>query len=174
MIGLGIWQLQRREWKEGLLRRYHAAEALSAEVAFPRTPEAVEAALYRRSSLSCDRVLESNAIAGRSAADIPGWAHTARCALDGGGEAEVALGWSRNPQLADWQGGRVTGWIAPAGKAARLVATPPQAGLEQLARPDPNDLPNNHLSYAVQWFFFAATALVIYVLALRRRQRERR
>jgi len=32
--------------------------------------------------------------------------------------------------------------------------------------------PNNHLSYAIQWFFFAATALVIYVLALRKRWRE--
>ncbi|HNJ47416.1 MAG TPA: SURF1 family protein, partial [Novosphingobium sp.] len=31
------------------------------------------------------------------------------------------------------------------------------------------DIPNNHLSYAVQWFLFAATALVIYGLALRKR-----
>ena len=51
----------------------------------------------------------------------------------------------------------------------RLVAAPPQAGLAQLALPDPRDLPNNHLSYAVQWFLFAATALVIYVLALRKK-----
>ena len=50
-------------------------------------------------------------------------------------------------------------------------AAPPQAGLEQLAAPDPNDLPNNHLMYAGQWFFFALTALVIYVLALRKRWR---
>jgi surfeit locus 1 family protein len=31
-------------------------------------------------------------------------------------------------------------------------------------------VPNNHLSYAVQWFLFAAIASVIYVLAVRRRR----
>ena len=40
-----------------------------------------------------------------------------------------------------------------------------------LAPPDPGDLPNNHLMYAGQWFFFALTALVIYLLALRKRRR---
>ena len=51
----------------------------------------------------------------------------------------------------------------------RLVADPPVAGLAANARPDPQDIPNNHFSYAVQWFLFAATALVIYGLALRKR-----
>ena len=52
---------------------------------------------------------------------------------------------------------------------ARLVADPPVAGLGANARPDPSDIPNNHLAYAVQWFLFAFTALVIYALALRKR-----
>jgi cytochrome oxidase assembly protein ShyY1 len=60
----------------------------------------------------------------------------------------------------------VTGTIAP---GPRLVADPPLAGLEANARPDPSDLPNNHLSYAVQWFLFAFVALVIYALAVRKR-----
>jgi surfeit locus 1 family protein len=47
----------------------------------------------------------------------------------------------------------------------------PVAELAPLAPPDPADIPNNHLAYAGQWFFFALTALVIYVLALRRRWR---
>jgi surfeit locus 1 family protein len=34
-------------------------------------------------------------------------------------------------------------------------------------------VPNNHLSYAIQWFFFATTAVVIYVLALRKRWRDK-
>jgi len=50
------------------------------------------------------------------------------------------------------------------------VASPSQAGLTQLALPDPGDLPNNHLSYAMQWFFFALSAVTVYVLALRRRR----
>jgi surfeit locus 1 family protein len=53
-----------------------------------------------------------------------------------------------------------------------LIAAPAQAGLEPLAAPDPANVPNNHLSYAVQWFFFAATALLIYALALRKRWRS--
>jgi surfeit locus 1 family protein len=64
----------------------------------------------------------------------------------------------------------VTGVISPGGPAgARLVADPPLAGLEANAKPDPSNIPNNHLAYAVQWFFFALTALVIYALALRKR-----
>ena len=58
------------------------------------------------------------------------------------------------------------GVVAP---GPRLVADPPLAGLQANARPDPSDIPNNHLSYAVQWFLFAATALVIYAIALRKR-----
>jgi surfeit locus 1 family protein len=43
--------------------------------------------------------------------------------------------------------------------------------LQANAAPDPRDVPNNHLSYAVQWFLFATTAIVIYGLALRKRLR---
>ena len=56
--------------------------------------------------------------------------------------------------------------IAP---GPRLVADPPRAGLLPLQRPDPAELPNNHIAYAWQWFFFALTALVIYALAVRKR-----
>ena len=52
------------------------------------------------------------------------------------------------------------------------MADPPLAGLAANARPDPRDIPNNHLSYAVQWFLFATTAMVIYLLALRARWRR--
>ena len=63
------------------------------------------------------------------------------------------------------------GVIGPYGRSVKLVAAPPQAGLAQLAMPDPRDVPDNHLSYAVQWFLFALTAVVVYVLALRRKWR---
>ena len=130
-----------------------------------------EAALYHHSSVDCRRVLSRGAIAGRNAADETGWAQTALCETPGG-QAEVALGWSRDPAIAAWDGGTVQGIVAPAAHGVRLVAVPAQAGLTQLAKPDPHDLPNNHVSYAVQWFFFAATALIIYALALRRRLRD--
>lgn len=37
----------------------------------------------------------------------------------------------------------------------------------------PLSIPNNHLSYAVQWFFFAATLATIYILYVRHWRRER-
>jgi surfeit locus 1 family protein len=86
--------------------------------------------------------------------------------------ADVVLGWSRSPEVVGWKGGFVAGTVVPTGELGfKIVADPPLAGLEPMAKPDPGDLPNNHLAYAGQWFFFALTALVIYVLALRRRRR---
>lgn len=171
MIGLGVWQLQRREWKEDLIARYTQAQAMSASVPWPRTDAQLEQSLFRWSQFDCQRVLGIRSGAGTSATGRKGWAHTARCAIDGGGEAEVALGWSSEPKPPQWSGGPVSGIIGPGGV---LHASMPAAGLEPLAAPDPQDLPNNHLAYAGQWFFFALTAVVIYILALRKRWRGER
>jgi cytochrome oxidase assembly protein ShyY1 len=43
-------------------------------------------------------------------------------------------------------------------------------GLSPSRAPDPSSVPDNHLAYAVQWFAFAAMAIVIYAFALRRRR----
>lgn len=169
MVSLGVWQLHRKQWKEALIARYEHAEAMNSEVPWPTGQDEYAAALYRRSSINCAVVTSLGARSGRSADGQPGWAHVAQCLLPSGGSAEVALGWSNDPTPAQWRGGPVTGWVAGSEKTVRLIASPPQAGLGQLASPDPRDLPNNHLSYAVQWFLFATVALVIYVLALRKK-----
>jgi len=170
MIALGVWQLGRAEWKDGLLERYSAAGS-ATEVRFPSAEQA-EDLLYRRSRLDCERVLAIRATGARSRQGAQGWAHIASCQLVGGRQAEVSLGWTRTPEEVSWSGGEVQGILAPAGDmGARLVASePPLPGLEPLPAPDPSDLPNNHLAYAGQWFFFALTALVIFVLAVRRRK----
>lgn len=174
MIGLGVWQLHRKQWKEGQIARYEAAQAATAEVPWPSGPGEVDSALYHRSRVDCAAVGGMDAISGRSAGGQPGWSHIAHCSLVGGGSADVALGWSNDPANPSWRGGIVTGWVAGTGKTVRLVASPPQAGLAQLAKPDPDALattPMGHLSYAIQWFAFATMALVIYALALRKRWR---
>jgi surfeit locus 1 family protein len=173
MVNLGVWQLHRKAWKEALIVRYQHAQNASAPVPWPDGPGEYESALYHRSRVNCAVVTGTAAIAGRAADGRPGWAHIAHCSLPTGGAADVALGWSNDPQAPSWRGGPVTGWVAGSDKGVRLVASPPQAGLVQLAAPDPRDLPNNHLSYAVQWFLFALTALVIYALALRKKWRGR-
>ena len=170
MIALGVWQLQRRDGKEALIARYSQAQALSSAVEWPRDAAAREAALFRHSRLTCERILSRGAVAGHSASSETGWAQTATCVIDGGGEAEVVLGWARDPRQVEWTGGEVLGFVAPgANDGARLIASPPLAGLAASAHPDPRDMPNNHLAYAVQWFVFAAMAAVIYVLAVRKR-----
>lgn len=87
---------------------------------------------------------------------------------------QAVMGWSRSVDSPDdWEGGQVTGIITLDPEfGLRLISEEPVAGLQAVALPSPEDIPNNHLLYAIQWFFFAAAAGIIYVLALRRRLRE--
>lgn len=172
MVMLGFWQLDRKEQKEAALARFAQAQAMSADVPWPAAGSDLALVFYRHARVNCSAVLSTRSVSGRSIRDEAGWAHIARCRLATGGEADVALGWSRDPASPAWAGGEVGGVIGPAGKGVKLVAAPAQAGLEQLAAPDPNDIPNNHLAYAWQWFLFAATALIIYAIALRARWRR--
>jgi surfeit locus 1 family protein len=174
MIALGVWQLQRLKWKEALLARYHQAQAMNSDVPWPRDKAALERSLFRWSHLSCERVLGMRGTAAKSLKGESGMAWIADCEVDGGGRAEVALGWAKPPREYKWHGGAVAGTIGPGGKyGGVLYASRNPAGLEPLAPPDPASVPNNHLSYAIQWFFFATTAVVIYVLALRKRWRDK-
>lgn len=167
MVWLGFWQLDRLRHKEALLAQYRQGHALSGPVAWPASEKDAEARLYRHARVLCLRVVERRSAAGRNAQGEVGLAQYVRCALPDGSQADVVLGWSRNPaDQGHWNGGQVRGTIAP---GPRLVAEPPLGGLEANEAPDPADIPNNHLAYAVQWFLFALTALAVYGLALRRR-----
>lgn len=171
MIGLGIWQLQRKSEKEALLARYDAATGL-APVAWPLVPDKRDLPIFRKSSLMCIKVVGWQSVSGTSSSGKAGFAHIASCQT-GGGEgpgAKVAIGWTERPQSPDWQGGAVQGIIAPDNaQLIKLVATDKVEGLQVLATPSPAQIPNNHLLYAIQWFIFAIAAAVIYFLAVRKR-----
>ncbi|WP_073975469.1 SURF1 family cytochrome oxidase biogenesis protein [Erythrobacter donghaensis] len=216
MVGLGIWQLQRKGEKEALIARYEAAQAQRGfQFIEPSAPEAA----YTKTIEYCADPAKHTVVAGRNAKGQSGWIHVVRCQISGpeprskasakeflelfahhSGKAEtvtdaevakllddlkdapdvqqdfiqygdVVLGWSQSSDPLAWSGGWVAGTVVPTGELGfRIVADPPLAGLEANAKPDPGDLPNNHLAYAGQWFFFALTALGIYALALRRRR----
>lgn len=173
MIGLGIWQLQRKGQKEALLSRYEAAEGLEP-VAWPSVPDANALPLYRKSSLMCIKVIGWQSVSGSNSSGKAGFAHVASCQTGGaeGPGAKVAVGWSERPVSPTWNGGAINGIIAPDNaQLIKLVATDELEGLQLLARPSPEQIPNNHLLYAIQWFIFAAAAAVIYVLALRKRRK---
>ena len=173
MIALGVWQLGRAGQKEALLASYAAVGSNTVEVPFPATAKAAEPVLFRRSRVACRPTGPDAPVAGHNANGTTGWAHAFICPLPGGGSAEVLIGWSKDLQPRAWTGGVVTGTITlGAGETVRLIADPPLAGLDANARPDPATIPNNHLSYAIQWFLFALTALVIYGIALRKRMKS--
>lgn len=170
MVWLGFWQLRRLDEKEAMLAHYASARTTSAEVEWPRDKSAQENLLYRHARIDCAGATNRSSMAGHNAAGESGMAQTAECVLADGSKALVVLGWSRMPMAGgDWNGGTLHGVIAP---GPRLVAVPPVAGLEANAIPDPSEIPNNHFAYAIQWFLFAATALVIYALALVKRERK--
>lgn len=173
MIGLGIWQLQRAEWKNDLLATYGAAHDQPA-ISYPAVPVEGDPPYFRRSSVNCLQVLSWRAVSGRNINGESGWAHIAHCKTSGGEGpgAQIVAGWSRSSENPEWNGGIVDGVIAPDSQhIMRLVANEPVAGLEQSQTPSTDDIPNNHMAYAVQWFLFAGIALIIFILALRARNK---
>jgi len=175
MIGLGIWQLQRAQWKDRLLAQYSEAEKLPP-ITWPTTPlKDDQLPLFRNATGVCLRIIGKRAVAGENRSGEPGYAQILDCATGAEGPAmSVEVGWSKNPNAGvNWPGGPVSGIIAPDRLTRmRLVAASAPPGLEPSAPPSTDMISNNHRSYAIQWFSFAAIALIIYALALRKRLRE--
>lgn len=171
MIGLGLWQLRRAQWKDGLIARYAQASKLPP-ISFPTLPIATNnLPLYRYATGNCLEVVGRRTVAGESKGGEPGFAHVADCrtGAEGPGMA-VVIGWSKDPKAGDrWQGGPVSGFIGPdAVTRMHLVADGAAPGLQPAAAPTVTSIPNNHRGYAVQWFLFAGVALIIYLIAVRR------
>lgn len=166
MMSLGFWQLRRADEKTALIARYNAVPASAPILAYPQNDREKRVRLYRQVKATCAKVQDMRAVPGVDIRGRSGFAIIAACVLPNGQKAEVALGWSAQIAPPRYQGGEVTGTLSPGG---RIILNPPLASLAPLQPPNPRDMPNNHLSYAVQWFLFAATALIIYVIALRRK-----
>lgn len=175
MIALGFWQLRRAGEKDALLARYKAAQNLPP-IAFPTGPlHSDRLPLFRYATGLCLSPVAKRSTAGQSRAGEVGYVLIVDCSTGAEGPGmSVELGWTRNPNAAvNWRGGPVSGVIAPDRKARmRLVAATSPPGLEPSAPPSIEQIPNNHRSYAVQWFLFAGIALTIYILALRKRLKE--
>lgn len=189
MLGLGVWQLERRGEKEAALAVL-AANPGKAAVAFPPLAPLDPTLLFRPSSVQCLRVVGWRTEAGKAADGATGYRYIAECATGAEGPgALVAVGVAQKPDLQPrWTGGQVQGWISQEPDHRPLLARingplPPlrpmliaraaPEGLKPVAPPSVADVPNNHLAYAVQWFLFAGVAIIIYVLALRRRAGQR-
>ena len=140
---------------------------------WPTAPFSSEPPFYRYATGMCLEVVARRAVAGRNRDEEPGYSHIVSCraGAEGPGMA-VDIGWSKDPAFrTSWKGGPVSGIIAPDSiSRMRLVADGAAPGLEPSAKPSVDAIPNNHRAYAVQWFLFAAVALIIYLIALKRRE----
>lgn len=175
MIGLGVWQLRRAQWKDGLLAQYSRAEALPPIVWPTASIKSDRLPLFRHATGMCLRPVGQRAVAGENRSGEPGYVHIVDCSTGAEGPGmSVEVGWSKDPNAkVDWAGGPVSGILAPDSRMRmRLVAASAPPGLEPSAAPSIRSIPNNHRSYALQWFSFAAIALIIYGLAVRKRWRE--
>jgi cytochrome oxidase assembly protein ShyY1 len=172
MVGLGIWQLDRRDEKERLIAGYARAATLPP-VAFPVGRGIDESLMFRKALAFCVRPVSWSARAGRNARGEQGWSHVVTC-MTGGAEWPgliADMGWSSDSTAPQgWRGGPVSGVITADRRDMILVSDMAVAGLQPSAPPSMEDIPNNHLAYAVQWFLFAVVAVVIYGLALQRRR----
>lgn len=187
MIGLGVWQLQRRAEKEALLARLSANPALPA-IAWPRPGTDAEPLLFRKTGAFCLEPVAWQRTGGTGVNGTRGWRQIATCRTGAEGPGvKVDIGVSPDAKAKPaWRGGEVTGTLAHAPAATAglagffghrapeymIVVDRPVAGLDPSRAPSVETISNNHLFYAIQWFFFAAAAAVIYVLALRRRSRR--
>ncbi len=176
MIGLGLWQVHRANWKADMLTDLEATrDAPPIRI----TGHVPDGANFRRAfaTLRCLPSTPVSTRAGQSSAGQIGYSYFIVC--DSGRDVDVIelnAGWSPRPgaTLDLPISGEVTGRLFKndRGRAAYvLVADKAIPPLEPSASPTIGTIPNNHMGYAVQWFAFAATLLVIYGLFVFRRSK---
>lgn len=187
MVSLGFWQLRRAEWKDALLTSYRAGARAAPIYGLP-ADSSIDRIAFRRAHILCRIASGAVQIGGTDRAGRTGFRNIVGCGLIDGRVIMADLGWSAvnaRPVLpAPGQRIEADGRLIPDEELAKRVigdvagATPvlmvfeqPAPGLLPSVPPSIENIPNNHRSYAVQWFLFASVALVIYILALAKRNR---
>jgi surfeit locus 1 family protein len=169
LIGFGAWQLHRADWKAALLGDLaRNADAPLLDIGTGPIPPQAQFRLVRL-QLSCPGGL-ADLRAGRSLKGQSGYSYLMACRA---GETPVTrdTGWSPRPEPLSILGGTASfegRLVKSSGDSWTLVQTLAGPPLEPSAPPGLDTISNNHLSYAVQWFSFAAILAVIYGLWLRR------
>ncbi len=183
MIALGIWQLQRAEWKDRLVADYAVAAAMPAldlDPLLDNDPATLPPLAFRRVLITCNANDVAPLLRGGRSRDGRGgyaWLVPCRPGADGlAGRILVNAGWSPMPGHGRRMslGGIVAGQLGAVrdGEPITLTSATASAGLAPAAAPSIDEIPRNHRAYAVQWFAFALIALVIYLIALRARRRR--
>jgi surfeit locus 1 family protein len=171
MVRLGFWQLDRMHQKDAMVAEFTAAlESPSAEFDLNRDQLIDYPDPYVPVTVHCTSAGPDRPKSGRNLAGEAGWAHVFACRYTSprGKQAEVRViaGWSKAPLVANWQGGKVSGIVAPESMTERwkwhIIADPPLAGLAANARPDPPTSPTTTGPMRFSGSCSRLVALVIY------------
>jgi surfeit locus 1 family protein len=195
MIALGVWQVQRIDEKAALLALYRANMQAPALNVFPLQRPVPDSAMFRRATVRCIPSGPVDVRGGKDALDQTIFRHIVGCVslstpevpppsgpepqfyVDVGGNADPA----QKLAILDFNfTGILTTMPQESSAILRLFRTdPPPAALliaqnaaqnmVPSAPPDIENVPNDHLAYAIQWFLFAGAATIIYILALAKR-----
>ncbi len=184
MIALGIWQLQRADEKARIIAGYTQAQtmpALDLDPLLARGANPMPPLAFRRVLVTCTaRDVEPALRGGRSEDGAGGYSYFVPCrpgAPGLAGRIQVNAGWSAMPDgdLRVSASGLVAGRLGAVADGRPIILTAASASppLVPSAAPSVAEISDNHLFYALQWFFFAVAAGLIYVLALRLRSRQK-
>ncbi|MHB9879998.1 SURF1 family cytochrome oxidase biogenesis protein [Pacificimonas sp. ICDLI1SI03] len=185
LIALGIWQLGRADEKAAMLAALSASPDLpTVTIEGADWPDTLD---FRHIRTSCQFVGDAVAKAGRNASGAAGYSYFADCRPGPSVRTiEVNLGWDARPDrtvpLPRGEAVPVMGLARHDRSRANegdvipyvMIAAPPLASLSQSRIPTTEDIPDNHMAYAVQWFGFAATLAIIYLVYVRGWRRGRK
>lgn len=182
LVGLGQWQLDRRVWKADLIARYEAASRLPPVEPrdFFKSMVGEKDLAYRRGVADCrpGLVRPYDLRGGVSATGQGGYWILVNCGDQRRSpDLVVAIGWAGRPDVPPIRvDTTVAGTLllhpygdAPDRPRFLLVAERPVPPLLAARQPDPRDLPDNHLGYALTWFGLAAALLGVYLVYIRPR-----
>jgi surfeit locus 1 family protein len=177
LISLGMWQLERKEWKEALIAQI-ARNAEQPAFAFASADQVTPDMEYRRVNFVCAyKLADEYSVDGFDAAKRMAKRRYVKCSAPA--HIVVDLGWHANASDVD----AATGVIAVAGRIrlwpeqsrAQALGNIKLVGPQNFTAPVasfyvqtgdalPPPPPNNHFAYAVQWFIFAGVLGVIFAL----------
>ncbi|MGR3541993.1 MAG: SURF1 family protein [Hasllibacter sp.] len=178
LLALGVWQLQRAEWKDGVIAAIEERRALGP-VPLPAAPDP-EADLYRPVAMT-GTAGEGIGVFSTWRGPGPGYRIVAPFETDGGRRVLLDRGFAATPDARapegriavegnlhwprEFESDPTDGWEArDVARLAEALGTEPVLVVARATsddagvRPVPLDtagIPDNHLGYAVQWFGLA-------------------
>jgi surfeit locus 1 family protein len=187
LISLGVWQLQRKVWKEALIAAINR-DGSASPLLINRLSDLNTLHEFQRVKLKCMNTDQASGVSqsGFNAQSQPSMRPYDVCQLPSGEFLSVQSDWIQNDQLfvvrytSTYVDGRLRKWTKPNWTARLAGITHISPGMFKatvdrryyITKGDtlPPPPANNHFAYAMQWFIFAATLLVIFTIWERRRR----